>query len=315
MRRISLSASCVVAALALAQAANAQATRTWVSGVGDDANPCSRTAPCKTFPGAISKTAAGGEINVLDPGGFGGVTITKSITISAEGVEAGVLVSGTNAIIISTTDTTAVVVLRGLDIEGLGTGLDGVKLLTPIQALHIENCTINAFRGTNGNGIEIAPSSGSTEVYINNTIVRNSGQGSGGGILVKPTSTASVKTVLDNVLIENNLFGLRADASASTGNLDTSVKNGSTGGNTNASLLGVGGGIARNQMQIDGTIVSDNGFGPRADNAMVRFGRTIVTGNGTGLSAVNSGQLISYGTNQSHGNTIEGVPTATIPQI
>src|SRR3954451_22076731 len=77
--------------------AHAQATRTWVSGVGDDANPCSRTAPCKTFAGAISKTAPAGEINVLDPGGFGGVTITKSITISSEGFEAGVLVSGTNA--------------------------------------------------------------------------------------------------------------------------------------------------------------------------------------------------------------------------
>jgi hypothetical protein len=80
---------------------SAQATRTWVSGVGDDANPCSRTAPCKTFAGAISKTAAGGEINVLDPGGFGGVTITKSISIIAEGVEAGVLVSGTNAIVVN----------------------------------------------------------------------------------------------------------------------------------------------------------------------------------------------------------------------
>src|SRR3954449_2652617 len=82
-------------------ALHAQATRTWVSGVGDDANPCSRTAPCKTFAGAISKTASGGEINVLDPGGFGGVTITKPITISSEGFEAGVLVSGTNAIIVN----------------------------------------------------------------------------------------------------------------------------------------------------------------------------------------------------------------------
>src|SRR5437667_1735900 len=87
--------------LFFAGTAHAQATRTWVSGVGDDANPCSRTAPCKTFAGAISKTAPGGEINVLDPGGFGAVTITKSITISSEGFEAGVLVSGTNGIIIS----------------------------------------------------------------------------------------------------------------------------------------------------------------------------------------------------------------------
>src|SRR5262249_9234662 len=81
--------------------AQAQATRTWVSGVGDDANPCSRTAPCKTFAGAIFKTAPSGEINVLDPGGFGAVTITKSITISSEGFEAGVLVSGTNGIVVS----------------------------------------------------------------------------------------------------------------------------------------------------------------------------------------------------------------------
>src|SRR5437867_12906410 len=97
-----------------ASLAQAQATRTWVSGVGDDANPCSRTAPCKTFAGAISKTAAGGEINVLDPGGFGGVTITKSITISSECFEAGVLVAGTNGIVISAT-TASTVTLRGLD--------------------------------------------------------------------------------------------------------------------------------------------------------------------------------------------------------
>src|SRR6186997_631557 len=105
----------VVAATLSVGSANAQATRTWVSGVGDDANPCSRTAPCKTFAGAISKTAGGGEINVLDPGGFGGVTITKSITIRST-FEAGVLVSGTNGIVISS--STANVTLRGLDIDG-----------------------------------------------------------------------------------------------------------------------------------------------------------------------------------------------------
>src|ERR1700680_4043197 len=104
-------------------AAQAQASRTWVSGVGDDANPCSRTAPCKTFAGAISKTAVGGEINVLDPGGFGAVTITKAISIVNEGVgEAGVLVSGTNGIVVQV-GATEVVNLRGLFINGLGTGL------------------------------------------------------------------------------------------------------------------------------------------------------------------------------------------------
>src|SRR6266566_4709132 len=121
-------AACAVTMLFLASpaSAQAQATRTWVSGVGDDANPCSRTAPCKTFAGAISKTASAGEINVLDPGGFGAVTITKPITISSEGFEAGVLVSGTNGIVVSVPNATDFVVLRGLDIEGLGSGISGI---------------------------------------------------------------------------------------------------------------------------------------------------------------------------------------------
>src|ERR1700719_1105939 len=112
--------------------ANAQATRTWVSGVGDDANPCSRTAPCKTFAGAISKTAASGEIDCLDPGGFGAVTITKAITILCEPVSnGGVLVSGTNGINVAA-GATDKVVLDGFDLEGLGptpsTGLNGVQI-------------------------------------------------------------------------------------------------------------------------------------------------------------------------------------------
>src|SRR5215208_1046197 len=121
-----LSPVLIVLALALPSSAFGQAVRTWVSGGCDDANPCSRTAPCKTFAGAISKTAAKGEINVLDPGGFGAVTITKSISIEAAGVIAGVLVSGTNAIIVNAASTD-VVVLRGLTIEGLGTGLNGIR--------------------------------------------------------------------------------------------------------------------------------------------------------------------------------------------
>src|SRR5580698_11239498 len=105
--------------LLFAAPASAQATRTWVSGVGDDANPCSRTAPCKTFAGAISKTAAAGEINCLDPGGFGALTITKAITISCETGTAGVLVSGTNGFVIAA-GTSDAVILKGLDFNGIG---------------------------------------------------------------------------------------------------------------------------------------------------------------------------------------------------
>src|SRR5207237_3458529 len=99
-----------------------------VSGVGDDANPCSRTAPCKTFAGAISKTATGGEIDALDPGGFGGVTITKSITLDGGGFIAGVLVSGTNGIVVNAAAMDRVV-LRNLDVNGLGNGLNGIRFL------------------------------------------------------------------------------------------------------------------------------------------------------------------------------------------
>ena len=123
--------------------ASAQATRTWVSGVGDDVNPCSRTAPCKTFAGAISKTAAGGEINALDSGGFGAVTITKAITIDGGSESAGVLGAGTNGVIVNA-GPNDVVILRHLDINGVGTGLRGVKFMAG-KTLIIEDSKISRF--------------------------------------------------------------------------------------------------------------------------------------------------------------------------
>src|SRR5207253_9475097 len=130
--------------LAFASFAQAHATRTWVSGVGDDANPCSRTAPCKTFAGAISKTAPSGEIDALDPGGFGAVTITKSITIDGGGGQvASVLVSGTNGIIVSAA-ATDVVTLRNLRINGIGSGLNGIQYLAG-KAVIVQNCDIFGF--------------------------------------------------------------------------------------------------------------------------------------------------------------------------
>jgi hypothetical protein len=130
--------------------AQAQATRTWVSGVGDDANPCSRTAPCKTFAGAISKTAAGGEIDALDDGGFGAVTITKSITLNGGGHLAGVLATtGTNGIIINAADTD-VVVIRGISFNGAGSGLNAVRYLAGKYVV-IEDSTIDGF----ANGINM----------------------------------------------------------------------------------------------------------------------------------------------------------------
>src|ERR1041385_8664034 len=117
-----------VVSLACGTLAQAQATRTWVSGVGDDANPCSRTAPCKTFAGAISKTAAGGEISVLDPGGFGAITITKAITINGDGQIAGITASLVNGVIVNAGANDRVV-LRNIAIQGVGNGLNGIRYL------------------------------------------------------------------------------------------------------------------------------------------------------------------------------------------
>ncbi|MGZ8305875.1 MAG: hypothetical protein ACXWU6_04665, partial [Allosphingosinicella sp.] len=136
--------------------AAAQATRTWVSGVGDDVNPCSRTAPCKTFAGAISKTAAGGEINCLDPGGFGAVTIIKSMTISCPYTEGGALAGG-NGIVVNLPLATDSVVIRGLDIFGVNPPSNGVRFINQ-GSLHIEDSVIRRFNAANSFGVSFQPS-------------------------------------------------------------------------------------------------------------------------------------------------------------
>src|SRR5262249_31987788 len=131
-------------------------SRTWVSGAGDDTNTCAINLPCKTFAVAIGKTAAFGEINCLDSGGFGAVTITKSIAILCEGVTAGVLASGGSGIVINvaTTDT---VLLRGLDIEGFQTGVAGILFLGG-GTLHVDRCLIRQFNSSSGGfGINFTP--------------------------------------------------------------------------------------------------------------------------------------------------------------
>ena len=167
---------------AFATAAQAQATRTWVSGVGDDVNPCSRTAPCKTFAGAISKTAAGGEIDALDPGGFGAVTLTKSITIDGtDGAGFGsILASGVNGVNVNdgatATPNTIVVTLRNLSINGAGTtlGLNGINF-TSGKSVNVEGCQIFNF---SQNAINVNKTTGAgAELYVSDTSIFNVPQG------------------------------------------------------------------------------------------------------------------------------------------
>src|SRR5712691_7704112 len=183
----------------------AQASRTWVSGVGDDANPCSRTAPCKTWAGAISKTAPGGEIDALDPGGFGAVTITKAITLDGGGGQvASVLVSGTNGIVVQANAASDVVILRNLRINGISSGLNGIRFLSG-KDLNIENCYIFGFTQQ---GIDITLNQATqASVHIINTVVKNVG---GVGIKATNAQTPAVQVGINETTVAVSNIGIEA---------------------------------------------------------------------------------------------------------
>src|SRR5947209_16551796 len=187
-----------------ASLASAQASRTWVSGVGDDVNPCSRTAPCKTFAGAISKTAAGGEIDALDPAGYGAVTITKAITIDGGGGQvASVLVSGTNGIVVQA-GPSDVVILRNLRINGIGSGINGIRFLSG-KDLNVESCYIFGFT-TNGVDVALNQATAAT-VHIIDTVIKNTG---GVGIRAANAVTPAVQVAVDGTRVMIDNIGIEA---------------------------------------------------------------------------------------------------------
>ena len=201
--------------------AQAQASRTWVSGVGDDVNPCSRTAPCKTFAGAISKTADKGEINCLDSGGFGALTITKNIAIKCEGVIGGVLAAGVNGITINS--ATAKVILEGLDINGFGTGINGINILAASKVFVIRTQIF----GFTQNGINMTSTSG--HLFLNNSFILNNGQAAGafGGVNVAGTSNIGSITNTSILTNGNGASGFAVNASTASAiiGVETSILN------------------------------------------------------------------------------------------
>jgi len=297
--------------------AYAQATRTWVSGVGDDANPCSRTAPCKTFAGAISKTADGGIINCIDPGGFGTVTITKSITISCKPVEGSALASSTTGVIINGAGID--VVLRGLDFDGspaTSAGVNGIRFLQG-ASLTVEECTIRDFDAgaPNGNGIIINNTALVAKVNVVNSNITGNGIGTGGaGIQVVPSGTGGAKVTVTNTAFSNNTVGIRADSAATSGAIDVTVTDSTVSGGTFHGFVALGAGSPVRMMLNRVTAANNSGDGLRAvgANAVILIGSSVVSGNGTGLSASSSGQVLSYGNNQINANTVDGTPSAVI---
>jgi hypothetical protein len=273
-------ATALTAAVALAvlpSVALGQATRTWVSGVGDDANPCSRTAPCKTFAGAISKTAAKGEINVIDPGGFGAVTITKSIHIRAVGNTAGVLTNAANAINVSAGANDRVT-LSGLDINGLDTAASGVKINSG-RVVRIENCQIYGFATA---GISFTPSTLNSRLVVQDTIIHDNTAGVG---LLSQATVGGTGVTIRRTEFDDNLTGVSAVGTSQTQTVN----------------------LFRSALTDNTTGVLSNGAG-----ASVRIGGDEITNNGTGLSSVSGGAIVSYGTNQVVGNGTDGAPTASV---
>jgi hypothetical protein len=228
--------------------AQAQATRTWVSGTGDDSQPCSRTAPCKTFAGAISKTAPFGEINVTDPGGFGALTITKSITIRSDHIEAGVLVAGTNGIIVNLPNTTDRVLLEGLDFDGQNSGINGVNIIGK-GTTTIVSCRISQFTG---NGVNLAGGLNAAALIQDSVITYN-----GGGLSVAGSGGVTNGAVLIRSTIYNN------------SNFSLSVGSGSAAVLDQSALLGTGVAIV---APAGATVVS--------------YGNNVIRGSGAPTSTV-----------------------------
>lgn len=294
--------------------ASAQATRTWVSGVGDDANPCSRTAPCKTFAGAISKTSAGGEINTLDPGGFGALTITKSIRIVAQSGAAGILVSGTNGIVVSAGASDAVY-LEGLVFDGVaGSGINGI-LFNSGASLVVHNCRVFGFSQW---GILFTPTTPSS-FEMSETIVTNNGSSASfGGVKILGRAGAStVSGLLNRSLLANNANGFLVDGSGGGGTAEVSVRDSVVSGNSGNGIATNSAGAVSAVVFVDRTTSSHNAVAgisaTGVPQAAAIISNSSIQNNGTGLKAT-GGQIGSFKTNNISSNGTDGVPTTFLLQ-
>jgi hypothetical protein len=297
---------------AFASLAQAQAQHTWVSGVGDDANPCSRTAPCKTFAGAISKTAVFGAIQCLDPGGFGAVTITKSISILCEEETGFMSIPAGNGINVNLPNATDRVTLRGLTIDGFNTGTNAINFIG-LGSLHVQEVNI---RGFAQNGINFAPSSGLAQLFVSSDCVitdSNGGNFAFAAILIKPISGANANVSITGVQLSHNTNGIFADASGGGGISNFTVKNSVISGNSNAGVVVATSGAVAFSGIVDSSMISLNNFGVAiaGSAATLRLGGNTISHNATGVSN-SGGTLESFKNNQVVANLTNGTPIPAV---
>jgi Right handed beta helix region len=292
---LSIAAALIACGLSAAPA-HTLANRTSVSGKGTDSGTCGRAAPCRTFAFALTQTAAGGEIDVLDPAGYGAMTITKAISIVNDGVGvAGIQVGSGNGVTINAGASDSVH-LRGLTIEGLRSEANGIEFTTGGN-LEIENCVV---RGFLFRGIAIAPST-SSSFSVSNTIASNNDV----GIFVQPTGSAVVTGVLSKVTANDNfLDGIDVNSEVTTGasfNVTIVDSVASNNGEIDAEALSVSGHPAAAAM-LRNVVASNNKAGLDAGpNTILRVAHSVVTGNLAGVET-NSGTIQSFGDNDIDGN-------------
>jgi hypothetical protein len=288
-----LAASTLIFAVAVAPA-YAQATRTWVSGVGDDANPCSRTAPCKTFAGAISKTAPAGEISVLDPGGFGAVTITKSITINGDGTLAGILSSLTTGVIINALPTDRVV-LRNISINGAGNGITGIRVLNAGHVV-VDHVTMTGFTTA---GIDVAPNTAnSVAVYVQDSTI--TGVPTGVKVVANIGGGTAVLALEGVEVYKASANGVELGANS----VRASIKGSSFTHSASAGIL-ISGNNAH--VDVDNTVLAFNNFGLNLTAAgTARIAGSQFFNNSFGVNNPGAGSTLSNLQNTFAGNSNDG---------
>jgi len=302
MNKIIRITALVAFTLAVTALAQAQATRTWVSGVGDDVNPCSRTAPCKTFAGAISKTATGGEINAIDSGGFGTITITKAITIDGAGVHASILFAGTNGVVINALDTSNVT-LRNLSLNGAGSGVDGVRVLQA-GTVAVENCVIA--NGT-GDGIEINETS-NVELFVRDTVIRNFGE-DGIESFTSAGAPSFAKVVLEHSSFINNSNGYHGRSQTRMTARNCVFSHNTSNGVLMESVTGGQFAVGRvwaSQMTLNGSNGVQSGNGGNAGTSIVELAQNQISNNNQGVLISTGGQVQTFSNNAITGNNTDG---------
>ena len=299
------SAETVSAIFTITSPPPSQAGRTWVSAaLGNDSNPCTRMSPCLTFAGALAKTMAGGEIDVLDPGDFGSVTITQAVSIYNDTPrKTGVLTSsGTGGIIVSA-GANDIINLRGIVFDGGNQqGASGIVFNSGAQ-LHIQNC---AFKGFGTSAIMFSPGAGSAagaQIGVQDTTIVSNGT----GIVIKPTGTIAVNAFLNRIRVDkNSAAGIVADGRGGSGAINVALSDSSTSLNASTGVSAVSG-TGNVTVQITRLIAASNGLtGVQSDQsnggiATVTIGRSALYGSGSVAQSIGGGTLLSHSDNQISG--------------